>query len=58
MYSLDERAISFLQEMEYDDLMETDNLAWFIKIKDWDKVYQSYMNTFRTWINSDKDNIF
>ena len=57
MYSLDERAISFLQEMEYDDLMETDNLAWFIKIKDWDKVYQSYMNTFRTWINSDKDNI-
>ena len=57
MYSLDERAISFLQEMEYEDLMETDNLAWFIKIKDWDKVYQSYMNTFRTWINSDKDNI-
>ena len=57
MYSLDERAISFLQEMEYDDLMETDNLAWFIKIKDWDKVYQSYMNIFRTWINSDKDNI-
>ena len=57
MYSLDERAISFLQEMDYDDLMETDNLAWFIKIKDWDKVYQSYMNTFRTWINSDKDNI-
>lgn len=57
MYSLDERAIGFLNEMGYDDLMETDNLAWFINIKKWDKIYQNYMNVFRIWINSDKDNM-
>ena len=57
MYTLDERAIAFLHEMDYDDLMESDNLAWFIKIKEWDKVYQNYMNTFRTWINGDKEYI-
>jgi DNA polymerase-3 subunit alpha len=57
MYSLDTRALSFLREIDCDDLMETDNLAWFIKIKTWDKVYQKYMDVFRDWITTDKDKI-
>ena len=57
LYTLDARALSFLNEIGCDELAETDNLAWFIKIKTWDKVYQTYMNVFRQWIASDKDNI-
>ena len=57
MYTLDERAIAFIQELGCDDLMTTDNLAWFIRIKDWDKVYQDWMNVFRNWIASNKDQI-
>ena len=57
MYSLDTRALSFLREIDCDDLMETDNIAWFIKIKTWDKVYQKYMDVFRDWIATDKDKI-
>ena len=57
LYSLDERAIAFLHEIDCEDLMETDNLAWFIKTKTWDKVYQNYMDVFRAWIASNKDKI-
>lgn len=57
MYSLDTRAISFLHEIECDDLMESDNLAWFIKVKAWDNVYQKYMNIFRNWIANGKEEI-
>lgn len=56
-YTLDERALAFLNEIECDDLITTDNLAWFIDTKKWDKVYQKYMDTFRDWIANDKDNI-
>ena len=57
MYSLDARAIDFIQELGLDELMTTDNLAWFIEQKKWDKVYQKYMDIFRTWLNSEKDKI-
>ena len=57
MYSLDERAIAFLHEIECDDIMETDNLAWFVKIKEWDKIYQTHMDVFRNWIATDKEAI-
>ena len=57
MYSLDTRAINFIQELECDDLLTTDNLAWFIRVKDWDKIYQKWMDVFRSWIASDKTNI-
>ena len=57
MYSLDERAIAFLHEIDCDDIMETDNLAWFVKVKRWDAVYQKYMDIFRNWIANDKDEI-
>ena len=57
MYSLDERAIAFLNEIDCDNMIETDNLAWFIKTKKWDKVYQSYMDNYRAWIAGNKQNI-
>ena len=56
-YSLDTRAINFLNELGLEELMDSDNLAWFINVKKWDKVYQKHMDVFRSWINSDKDNI-
>lgn len=56
-YTLDSRAIDFIQELGLDEIMTTDNLAWFVKCKDWDKIYQKYMDTFRTWIANDKDKI-
>lgn len=56
-YTLDTRAINFINELGREDLMTTDNLAWFIKAKDWDKVYQKWMNVFRDWIAIEKDSI-
>ena len=57
MYTLDARAIDFLHEIECDDIMETDNLAWFVKTKNWDAIYQKHMDVFRAWIASDKEAI-
>ena len=57
MYSLDERAISFLYEIDCEHLTVTDNVSHFIKVKDWDNVYQKYMDIFRKWIASDKETI-
>ena len=57
MYTLDSRALAFINELGCDELIETDNLAWFIKIKVWDKVYQKYMDIFRSWLTSSKDEI-
>ena len=53
-YKLDNRAIDFLQQMEYDDLIQ-DNLI--LSAKAWDKKYQSWMDVFRNWIASDKEGI-
>lgn len=57
MYTLDSRAIDFMQELGLDEIMETDNLAWFVKQKDWDKVYQKYMDTFRNWLSANKEDV-
>ena len=57
LYTLDDRAIAFLTELGCENLMQTDNLAWFVNIKAWDKVYQEWMNVFRNWINNNKDTI-
>ena len=56
-YTLDTRAINFIQEIGQDELMTTDNLAWFVECKKWDKVYQKYMDTFRNWIAENKEDI-
>ena len=57
MYSLDSRAIEFLYEIDCEHLTVTDNMSHFIKIKDWDNVYQRYMDIFRKWIASEKETI-
>ena len=56
-YTLDTRAINFLNEIDCDNIMISDNLAWFVNCKDWDKVYQKYMDTFRHWLAANKDTI-
>lgn len=56
-YKLDERAISFLVEIDCENLFETDNLNWYVDAKAWDKIYQGYMDVFRNWITSDKESI-
>ena len=57
MYSLDSRAIEFLYEIDCEHLTTTDNVSHFIRVKDWDNVYQKYMDVFRKWIASDKEEI-
>lgn len=56
-YKLDERALNFLMENDKEFLLETDDKTWYIGIKAWDKVYQSYMDIFRAWIAEDKEAI-
>lgn len=53
-YKLTERAISFLQIMDYDNLI-IDGL--YLNIKMWDKVYQKWMDIFRSWITTNKEDI-
>lgn len=57
VYILDERALNFILELGYDNLIETNETQDFINIKAWDKVYQSWMDVFRVWINDDKEEI-
>lgn len=56
-YTLDNRAINFLTELGKDDLITSDNLAWFVERKAWDKVYQNHMDILRNWLTKNKDNI-
>ncbi len=56
-YKLDDRAYSFLDEMGYSDLIDVEDNQYYVVVKDWDKVYQKWMDVFRNWIASDKDNI-
>ena len=57
MYTLDLRAIDFMQELGLDEIIETDNPVWFVKQKAWDKVYQKYMDIFRNWLSENKEEI-
>ena len=54
-YKLDERAINFLIEINFDNLIED---GFILNIKNWDKkVYQPWMDIFRKWISEEKDAI-
>ena len=53
-YQLDERAINFLTEIEQEKLISSD-LALGAKV--WDKIYQKYMDIFRSWIAENKEQI-
>lgn len=57
-YKLDDRCIKFLTEIESDDLIEQNEKGNFIlKAKDWDKVYQFNIDSFRDYINANKDKL-
>ena len=54
-YKLDERAMNFLSEINCDNLIFQKNDEFHMDIKDWDNVYQKWMNLFRNWITENKD---
>lgn len=57
-YKLDCRAINFLETIDCESLIETNELSEFLlKIKSWDKTYKNFMDYFKLWINKDKENI-
>lgn len=53
-YEVTNRAMNFLIEMNYENLIVDGNK---ILVKDWDKVYQKWMDIFRKWISENKDKI-
>ena len=53
-YETDARSMNFLDEIGAIDLVDS---SYKMNAKDWDKIYQKYMDVFRDWINSDKENI-
>lgn len=56
VYMLDARAITFLHEIDCESIIEINNSGIeYCSIKDWEKIYQNWMNVFRVWINEDKD---
>lgn len=53
-YKLDERAIQFLIDIEQEKLIID---GMFADIKSWTKVYDSWMDVFRSWIAENKEAI-
>lgn len=53
-FKLDTRAIEFLNHLDLDSLYDED---FFMQAKAWDNVYQSYMDVFRNWIKSNKEEV-
>lgn len=53
-YKVDERAIDFLTELNCESLIGQDFL---VKAKDWDKIYQFYMDVFRKWMKENQEEI-
>ena len=53
-YKLDARAIDFLQEFGYEELIDLEGI---VNPKDWDKIYQTWMDIFREWIKSNAEEI-
>jgi DNA polymerase-3 subunit alpha len=51
-YTLDDRAIDFLNEIDYHSFDSN-----ILNAKVWDKAYQSYMDVFRDWIKENKDEL-
>lgn len=49
-YVLDGRAIEFLYELGFENLVEDDH---FLDMKKWDKKYQAFMDVFRDWLKAD-----
>ena len=56
-YKLDDRAFNFISSLELEDLIKFNNEQMFLPIKQWDKVYQGYMDVVRDWITNNKEDI-
>lgn len=57
-YKLDERGIKFLESIDCEDLISQDEKNNFVlSLKDWEKVYQFNIDSFRTYINNNKDDL-
>ena len=57
-FILDERAISFLTEIDKESMVVYENNRFFLNMKDWDKqIYQPWMDVFRAWISANKEEI-
>ena len=52
-YLLDARAIEFLYELGFENLIDNDNVANLLDMKKWDKKYQVFMDIFRDWLKTD-----
>ena len=53
-YVLNTRAIEFLYELGFENMIEDNEL---LNMKKWDKKYQVFMDTFRDWLKEDGENI-
>ena len=57
-YHLDERAINFIMELGYEEMLYVEMSDYRLNMKEWDKkVYQPWMDVVRNWIAADKDGI-
>lgn len=52
-YCLNERAINFLISIEAEDLIQNN----LLNKKNWDKIYQKYMDVFRDWMKQNQQDI-
>lgn len=52
IYELDDRAIAFLDEIDFNDRQ-----VFTLNVKTWDKYYQGWMDVFREWIKADSERI-
>ena len=56
-YVLTVRAIDFITEMGHEELIDQSNDKYLMDAKKWDKIYQGWMDIFRTWIADNKEDI-
>ena len=54
IYTLDSRALEFLTEMGYDNLIQSDHTMF---VKDWNTKYQEWMGVLRDWLNKNQEEI-
>ena len=56
-YVLDERAMSFLIDIQQEQLICQNGSIYCILKTDWDKIYQKWMDVFRTWMTENQQYI-
>jgi len=57
-YYLDDRAVAFMDEMDYLGMLIVMGTNYILNVKEWDKqIYQPWMDVFRNWIAENKEQI-